>query len=83
MDNLEKLLEQKKQIEERIKLLKNKKQAEERKKDTRSKIILGAFVKSKPELFQQIAGSEDFKKYVVREHDRALFDLEPTDSPKR
>lgn len=79
MDSLEKLLEQKKQLEAKIRLAKNRLQREERKKDTRIKILLGAYVKSQPDLYERIIKSDEFNKYLIRENDRAVFNLDILD----
>jgi hypothetical protein len=74
-DTIQKMEEQRAKLDTRIQLLKNKKNTEERKKNTRRKILAGAY------LINQLGGD---LKHVGRclseagylpERDRWLFDL--------
>ena len=74
---LKKLKQRREQIEARIKNLEARDKAREKKRDTRRKILIGAFY------MEQMEKSEEAKKkilarldgFLVRENDRELFGL--------
>lgn len=75
---LERLEEQRKKLEARILLTKNKLKSSERKKDTRRKILIGAYYLDNAVKENK---TDDIKsameKFLKRNSDRALFDLFP------
>lgn len=74
----EKLLERKARIDKELKLMENKEKTADRKKDTRRKILVGAFIqKMLPDEWEKIVKSKDFEAYLVRKIDRAAFGLSP------
>jgi hypothetical protein len=80
-DKLKKLIEKKQQLENRIKLEQNRLAKNERQKDTRKKILAGAYIleeyKDKmPELVKKL------DKFLIRDLDRQLFDLKPLTQSK-
>jgi len=80
-----KLEAKKKQVEEKLKLLAAREASQQRKDDTRRKIIVGALAITHADL----DGKEDFRRelyglvnrYTTRPQDRALFNLEPLETP--
>jgi hypothetical protein len=76
---MEKLLEQKKAIDARIRLEQSKENGKKRKQETRRKILAGAAVldeaskhpKYKTELYKLL------ESFLKRDDDRALFELKP------
>jgi septal ring factor EnvC (AmiA/AmiB activator) len=79
-EQLQKLLERKKELEQKIRSIKNRMKAEERKKDTRRKILVGAAVLSAaerdPKFRQWLMNLLD--RSLTRPQDRELFDLPGT-----
>lgn len=75
MGELEKLLEQKKRIEERIRTAQARETKKARADDTRKKILLGAFIAQKDSWLKKIIESPDFEKFITRNIDRKLFGL--------
>ena len=75
---IEKLEKQKQVIENRIQQAKNRYQSTEKKRDTRRKILLGAYFLEK---FRQEGSLDSIKpeldKFLKRNSDRVLFDLPP------
>jgi len=73
-DKLQKLIDQRNQLEERIKRQKMKLDSQERQKDTRRKILAGAYLlekyKDKPEELKSL-----LDKFLSRPADRELFNL--------
>jgi len=53
--------------------------------DTRRKILVGAFIKSQPGMWNNIVSSDGFDKYIDKPVDRKLFDLPelPKDVPTK
>ncbi len=71
---VDKLLEKKKQLEAQIANMKAKERKEEEKRDTRRKILAGAY------LLQKYKGREKelaklLKPYLTRKHDKELFGI--------
>lgn len=80
----QKLLERKAQIDKELKLMENKEKTADRKKDTRRKILVGAFIqKMLPDEWEKIIKSKDFEAYLVRKIDRDAFGLAPLPSDKK
>ena len=79
-DKLQKLIDQRNQLEERIKRQKMKLDSQERQRDTRRKILAGAYMlekyKDKPEELKSL-----LDKFLSRPADRELFNLN-IDTPK-
>lgn len=73
--NLEKLLEQRTQLEARIQQARNREAAEERKRDTRRKILAGAYVIKLAENDLQRVGRELIAAKVLEPRDYPLFGL--------
>lgn len=73
--NLEKLLEQRVQLEARIQQARNREAAEERKRDTRRKILAGAYVIKLAENDLQRVGKELISAGMLEPRDYALFGL--------
>ena len=73
-DKLQKLIDQRNQLEERIKRQKMKLDSQERQRDTRRKILAGAYMlekyKDKPEELKSL-----LDKFLSRPADRELFNL--------
>lgn len=73
-DKLQKLIDQRNQLEERIKRQKMKLDSQERQRDTRRKILAGAYLlekyKDKPEELKNL-----LDKFLSRPADRELFNL--------
>ena len=73
-DKLQKLIDQRNQLEERIKRQKMKLDSQERQRDTRRKILAGAYLlekyKDKPEELKSL-----LDKFLSRPADRELFNL--------
>ncbi len=73
-DKLQKLIDQRNQLEERIKRQKMKLDSRERQRDTRRKILAGAYLlekyKDKPEELKSL-----LDKFLSRPADRELFHL--------
>jgi hypothetical protein len=76
--NLEKLLEQRAQLEARIQQTRNRETAEERKRDTRRKILAGAYVIKLAENDLQRVGKELIVAGMLEPRDYALFGLSAT-----
>ncbi len=75
-DSLQKLLDQKQKIEERIKTQQAKLQKRERQEDTRKKILVGAlFLEEYKDKMQDLTKKMD--KFLKRATDRELFGLTP------
>lgn len=73
---LEKLLERKAEIDAQIASAKAKLRKAEKKKDTRRKILIGAcFLEKYKEKQEELKNIMD--AFLVRNNDRALFDLPP------
>jgi len=79
-DKLQKLIDQRNQLEERIKRQKMKLDSQERQRDTRRKILAGAYLlekhKDRPEELKNL-----LDKFLSRPADRELFNLSIT-TPK-
>jgi len=73
--NLEKLLLQKAELEARIQQTRNRKAAEERKRDTRRKILAGAYVIQLAENDLQKIGRELIVAGMLEPRDYFLFNL--------
>ena len=73
-DKLQKLIDQRNQLEERIKRQKMKLDSQERQRDTRRKILAGAYMlekyKDKPEELKSL-----LDKFLSRPADREIFNL--------
>lgn len=73
-DKLQKLIDQRNQLEERIKRQKSKLDSQERQRDTRRKILAGAYLlekyKDKPDELKSL-----LDKFLSRPADRELFHL--------
>jgi len=73
-DKLQKLIDQRSQLEERIKRQKMKLDSQERQRDTRRKILAGAYLlekyKERPEELKSL-----LDKFLSRPADRELFNL--------
>jgi len=73
-DKLQKLIDQRNQLEERIKRQKMKLDSQERQRDTRRKILAGAYLlekyKDKPDELKSL-----LDKFLSRPTDRELFNL--------
>ena len=73
-DKLQKLIDQRNQLEERIKRQKMKLDSQERQRDTRRKILAGAYLlekyKDKPDELKNL-----LDKFLSRPADRELFNL--------
>jgi hypothetical protein len=80
-----KLEAKKKQVEEKLKLLAAREAGQRRRDDTRRKIIVGALAITHAEQ----DGHDEFRRelyslvsrYTTRPQDRALFNLEPLETP--
>lgn len=79
MDRLEKLKEQRSQIEARIRDLEARRRAEERKRDTRRKVLAGALALEHAERDPAFgeALSRLLRDGLTRPGDRELFGLDP------
>lgn len=77
--NLEKLLEQRAQLEGRIQQARNREAAEERKRDTRRRILAGAYVIKLAENDLQRGGRELISAGMLEPRDYALFGVSETD----
>lgn len=78
LTRLEKLKKQKDVINARIQLIEARGKSKERKRDTRRKIMVGAYYLDKAikeDSYEKIRAI--MKDYLKRDSDRALFDLEP------
>jgi len=79
-DKLQKLIDQRNQLEERIKRQKTKLDSQERQRDTRRKILAGAYLlekyKDRPDELKSL-----LDKFLSRPADRELFNLN-TNTPK-
>jgi len=79
-DKLQKLIDQRNQLEERIKRQKMKLDSQERQRDTRRKILAGAYLleqyKERPDELSRI-----LDKFLSRPADRELFNLN-TNTPQ-
>jgi len=79
-DKLQKLIDQRNQLEERIKRQKMKLDSQERQRDTRRKILAGAYLlekyKDRPDELKNL-----LDKFLSRPADRELFNLSIT-TPK-
>ncbi|MFZ6773246.1 hypothetical protein ACO0LB_11080 [Undibacterium sp. SXout7W] len=82
--NLNKLLQQKAELETRIQQTKNREAMEERKRDTRRKILAGAYVIRLAENDLRKLGKELIAAGILEPRDYALFgignDLDGTDT---
>ena len=78
-DKLEKLLVQRKALDERIRKEQNRKNAIKRKADTRRKVLAGAAVldESEHNAKYKTALYGLLERFLTREDDRALFGFEP------
>lgn len=74
--NLEKLLQQKAELDARIQQTRNHEAAEERKRDTRRKILAGAYVIQLAENDLQKIGRELIAAGMLEPRDYALFGVE-------
>jgi hypothetical protein len=73
---IEKVEEQKKQLEQRLLTMKNRLKKQERVEDTRKKILVGAYFMEKyKDKMDELAPELD--RFLVRELDRKLFGLSP------
>lgn len=76
---LEKLLQQKTQLEERIKDAKAKIRTQERKQDTRRKIIIGAIAENHAEMYPESEFAQELQRllnrHVLKPRDRELVGL--------
>lgn len=78
MSELDRLLEKEKQLKAKIQAAKSRESEKQRKLETRRKILIGSMV------IEGMKNSEDYKekirqnldKYLTKERDRALFDLD-------
>jgi hypothetical protein len=76
--NLDRLEEQRAKLNHRILLLRNRLKSSESKKDTRKKILVGAYFLDtaiKEDKMDEIKSA--MAKFLTRNSDRDLFDLEP------
>ena len=71
--NLDKLLQQRAELEARIQQTRNREMAEERKRDTRRKILAGAYVIKLAENDLKKLGKELISAGVLEPRDYALF----------
>ena len=78
--NLNKLLQQKADLEARIQQTKNREAMEERKRDTRRKILAGAYVIKLADNDLQKLGKELISAGMLEPRDYALFGLINNDS---
>ena len=80
-DKLQKLIDQRNQLEERIKRQKMKLDSQERQRDTRRKILAGAYLlekyKDRPEELKSL-----LDKFLSRPADRELFNLNTNTTKK-
>lgn len=74
--NLERLLQQKAELEARIQQTKHREAAEERKRDTRRKILAGAYVIRLAEGDLKKLGEELITVGMLEQRDYALFGVE-------
>ncbi|MFP4132560.1 MAG: hypothetical protein ACOC04_01535 [Halothece sp.] len=87
-NKLEKLQEDKKQKDEQIKQVKRKIKEEDKKKDTRRKLLIGAYCLSllNDEKDVQIKDKMELRKkmdqFLTKDSDRELFNLKPLSSSK-
>lgn len=77
--NLEKLLQQKAELEARIQQTRNREAAEERKRDTRRKILAGAYVIQLAENDLQKIGRELIAAGMLETRDYSLFGISSVD----
>lgn len=56
---------------------KEKQEERDRKNDTKIKILIGAYVKSDPQLFANITRNQKFTEFLLRDADRKLFGFPP------
>jgi large subunit ribosomal protein L7/L12 len=79
--NLEKLLEQQKQIDAKVKLAKNRLAKQDKKDDTRRKILAGAYVLEKCQKNENYPDFvKELDKFLFRKSDRSLFGLPSRES---
>lgn len=80
---LQKLEQQKREIERKMQNIRARQSAEERKKDTRRKVLAGAFLLEKVEKgeFDKADFLRGMDGFLSRDIDRALFDLPSTAEP--
>lgn len=74
--NLERLLQQKAELDARIQQTRNREAAEERKRDTRRKILAGAYVIQLAENDLKKLGRELITAGMLEPRDYALFGIE-------
>ncbi|MFZ6754164.1 hypothetical protein ACO0KY_12410 [Undibacterium sp. Dicai25W] len=74
--NLDKLLQQKAELEARIQQTRNREMAEERKRDTRRKILAGAYVIKLAENDLRKLGKELISAGMLEPRDYVLFGVE-------
>jgi predicted nuclease with TOPRIM domain len=73
---IEKIEEQKKQLEERLVTMKNRLKKQERVEDTRKKILVGAYFMEKyKDKMHELVPQLD--RFLIRDADRELFGLKP------
>jgi len=82
---LAKLKQQQEQLKARIQTLEAAEKTRERKKDVRRKILLGALMLERLKAGDARAGTlkAELDEYLVRDNDRALFDLPPLAQKER
>jgi large subunit ribosomal protein L7/L12 len=90
--SLERLYERHAQLQEQIKRKEQKLKAQERKRDTKTKVLIGAMIQACLDkgVNVRITNAADLKAYMdrflTRDYERSLFDLPPraakTESPK-
>ena len=77
-NNLTRLEEQRDKLNHRILLLKNKLKSSENKKETRKKILIGAYFLDKATHENNLNEIKSLmSKFLTRNSDRELFELEP------
>lgn len=81
-DRLEQLLKKREQLENQIQKIKNEHSTRKRKDETRRKILIGAMVLKSMEKDPKYAAQvlEQLERFLVKQGDRALFDLKPLPS---
>lgn len=83
LPNIDKLKQQRKLIDARIQAMEARQKVSERKKDTRRKILLGAYYLEKARKANQWENvKEIMEKYLTQNSDRDLFDLPKISEPK-
>ncbi len=80
---VEKLLERKRQLDEKIKTAKAREAKNERAEDTRKKILLGAFIAQKDSWLKKVTESPEFDRFITRNIDRKLFGLTEIEMEER